>query len=77
MTVIVPKDMFLWNLVQLRAAIRCEKAGMKHSSGRSARKRACIWLEIPVKTPHDEVIKLLTACIEDTGESNADAKTRA
>lgn len=50
------KPVLHWNLLQLRAATRCEKAGMKHSSGRSARKRAAIWLGLKQNATHDEVI---------------------
>jgi len=53
-------EIMTFSLIQLRAAIRCEKVGMKHSSGRSARKRAALWLGLKANTPHDEVIAAIT-----------------
>jgi hypothetical protein len=52
-------SMELWNLMQLRAAIKMEKVGMRHSSGRSARKKAVIWLGLKANTPHDQVIEAI------------------
>lgn len=57
------KQLEYWNLCQLKAAVRLEKVGMKHSSGRSARKAACIKLGIKQNCTHDQVIKKLQEAI--------------
>jgi hypothetical protein len=68
-------DITLWNLLQLRAAVKMEKVGMRHSSGRSARKRAAIWLGLKANTPHDQVIEAInTELNKVTHESSTQAK---
>jgi hypothetical protein len=52
-------EVTLWNLLQLRAAIKMEKVGMRHSSGRSARKKAALSLGLKANTPHDQVIEAI------------------
>lgn len=54
----------LFQLIQYRAAIRLEAVGMKHSSGRSARKAACLELGLPVRSDSMVVLIQLKAEIE-------------
>jgi hypothetical protein len=66
MTVIsTPKQMEFFRLAQFRAALRLEMVGMRHSSGRSARKAAADLLGLPPGTGRqaliDEINKRLEA----------------
>ena len=48
---------FYW--AQLRAAVKCEKLGMRHSSGRSAKAAAARELGLKRNTTYDEVIAVI------------------
>ena len=53
---------FHW--IQLRAALKCEKAGMRHSSGRSAKAAAAKELGMKRTSTIDELIAAITAKLE-------------
>lgn len=58
----------VWQLMQLKAAIKLEKVGMHHSSGRSARMHAARALGMPGRPSHDKVIAALHEAIESLKE---------
>jgi len=60
-----------FQLLQWRAAIKLETAGMKHSSGRSVRKHACREIGMPLNSTADFVLKVLDAMIERIKEETA------
>ncbi len=49
-------EVSIFQLIQFKAAIKLEKLGMKHSSGRSVSAHAKKLLGLPRNTSHDEVI---------------------
>jgi hypothetical protein len=51
-------------LITLKAAVRLEATGMKHSSGKSMRKVACRELGLRASTKHDDVIGALSKEID-------------
>lgn len=53
-----------FQLLQWKYAISLEAQGMKHSSGRSARKHACRMLGLKPLTPHGEVIERINTILE-------------
>jgi hypothetical protein len=60
MTVInTPAGMRLFRLAQLRGAVRLEKVGLKHSSGRSVRKMAALELGMKQNAKADAVLAKL------------------
>lgn len=59
-----PRHIALFQLMQLRAALRLEAVGMKHSSGKSARKQVAALLSLKPRTPFPKLITALTAHIE-------------
>jgi hypothetical protein len=52
----VATEIMGFQLLQWKAAIKLEKLGMKHSSGRSVRKHAAIALGMPPFCKCDEVL---------------------
>lgn len=55
-------DVSIFQLLQFKAAIKLEKVGLKHSSGRSVAAHVKKLFDLPRNTSHDTLIKL----IEDT-----------
>ena len=55
-------DVTVFQLIQFKAAIKLEKLGMRHSSGRSVSAHVKKLFGLPRNTSHDALIKL----IEDT-----------
>jgi hypothetical protein len=54
----------LWQLLQWKAAIRLERLGMKHSSGRSVRKHAAEALGMRPMAPASAVLSRIQALID-------------
>lgn len=54
----------LYQLSAARSAIKLEKIGMKHSSGRSVRKHWALQLGLKANAKADEVIETLTKKID-------------
>lgn len=51
----------LYTLLAARAAVKLERIGMRHSSGRSVRKHWALILGFKSNATHDVVIEALTA----------------
>lgn len=51
-------------LMTLKAAVRLEATGMRHSSGKSMRREACRELGLRLSTSYDDVIGALARLIE-------------
>ena len=49
----------VFHLIQLKAAVKCEAAGMKHSSGRSATAHAKRLLGLSRSTSREKVIQTI------------------
>ena len=58
--------MIRFHWIQLRAAIKCEKLGMRHSSGRSAKAAAARELGLKRNATYDEVIAAINKKLGDT-----------
>lgn len=56
-------EVTLWQLLQWRAAVRLEAAGMRHSSGKSVRKFAAIQLGLKPTAKADVVIAAIEALL--------------
>lgn len=63
-TISDPLGIKIAQLAALRGAVRLESVGLKHSSRRSMRKRACQLLGIKTTTPNEEVRRILTLRID-------------
>lgn len=61
----------MFNLIQMKSAVRLEKVGLKHSSGRSVRKRAALLLGLPTNAKHDDVINAITTIMKKAYEMGA------
>lgn len=51
-------------LMALKQAVRLEATGMRHSSGKSMRRVACLELGVRANTKHDDVIGALSKEID-------------
>lgn len=54
-----------FQLIQWKAALRLEKVGMKHSSGKSARAHVARMLGVSIRTSYDELIGVLEGYINN------------
>lgn len=61
-----PSGMIRFHWVQLRAAVKCEKLGMRHSSGRSAKAAAARELGLKRNTTYDDVIAAINKKLGET-----------
>jgi hypothetical protein len=59
-----PDDIETFQLMQLKAAARLEGVGMRHSSGRSAKREAIRRLGLPLRSSIDDVIGALNREID-------------
>ncbi len=55
-TITGTSGMIRFHWIQLRAALKCEKAGMRHSSGRSARALVAKELQMKRNSSFDDLI---------------------
>ena len=56
-------EVTLWQLLQWRAAVRLEAAGMRHSSGRSVRKHAALTLGLKASAKPEAGIAAIEALL--------------
>lgn len=59
MTMLTGKGVEYGQLAALKGAVKLEKLGMKHSSGKSMRKAACTLLGLKPRTSYDDVISAI------------------
>lgn len=64
-------DMAEWRLTLLRTAIKLERAGMKHSSGRSAKAAVIKELGMKRNSSYDAVIEAINKKIGELCPTNA------
>lgn len=57
-----------FQLLQRKYAVRMEKLGMKHSSGRSVRRDTAIKLGLKASASHDEVIKEIQRLLDNSSQ---------
>lgn len=64
-TITGTSGMIRFHWIQLRAALKCEKAGMRHSSGRSAKATAAKELGMKRNSSFDDLISAINRKLND------------